>query len=91
VAYRPEPPSAPLKSLHDDPQGLVEELQDQFPKAHLIGGDTEFELLVAQVVGFVEQPSLGLNLPLDVQGTAFQERVWQAPARDPPRHDRQLP
>jgi len=64
--------------LGDDPGDLVEDLQDQFPKAHLIGGDGEFEQLVAQVVGFVEAPSIGLNLPLDVQGTAFQERVWQA-------------
>ena len=44
----------------------------------LIGGDTEFEQLVAKVVGFVEAPRLGLDLPLDVRGTAFQQRVWQA-------------
>jgi AraC family transcriptional regulator of adaptative response/methylated-DNA-[protein]-cysteine methyltransferase len=30
------------------------------------------------VVGFIEAPGLGLNLPLDVRGTAFQQRVWQA-------------
>ncbi|MDV9031452.1 bifunctional DNA-binding transcriptional regulator/O6-methylguanine-DNA methyltransferase Ada [Pseudomonas sp. RAC1] len=65
-------------ALGDDPQVLLEHLQDQFPKAELIGGDSAFERLVAEVVGFVEQPSLGLRLPLDVQGTAFQERVWQA-------------
>ena len=70
--------------LGDDPEGLVEDLQDQFPKALLIGGDAEFEQLVAQVVGFIEAPSLGLNLPLDVQGTAFQERVWQALREIPP-------
>lgn len=64
--------------LGDDPERLVRELQDQFPKAQLIGGDAEFEQLMAQVVGFVEAPSVGLNLPLDVRGTAFQERVWQA-------------
>jgi AraC family transcriptional regulator of adaptative response/methylated-DNA-[protein]-cysteine methyltransferase len=70
--------------LGDDPQEVVESLQDQFPKAQLIGGDEQFERLLAQVVGFVEQPSLGLNLPLDVQGTAFQERVWQALREIPP-------
>jgi AraC family transcriptional regulator of adaptative response/methylated-DNA-[protein]-cysteine methyltransferase len=70
--------------LGDDPEGLVEDLQDQFPKALLIGGDAGFEQLVAQVVGFIEAPSLGLNLPLDVQGTAFQERVWQALREIPP-------
>lgn len=64
--------------LGDDPQKLVQDLQDQFPRAELIGGDEAFEQLVAQVVGFIEAPQLGLSLPLDVQGTAFQERVWQA-------------
>lgn len=70
--------------LGDEPETLVEDLQDQFPKAQLIGGDAEFEHLVAQVVGFIEAPSLGLNLPLDVRGTAFQERVWQALREIPP-------
>src|ERR1700726_698988 len=64
--------------LGDDPDELVHDLQDHFPKAHLIGADCEYEALVARVVGFVEAPRIGLNLPLDVRGTAFQERVWQA-------------
>ncbi len=64
--------------LGDDPDALVRDLQDRFPKARLLGGDAGFEGLVAQVVGFVEAPALGLDLPLDVRGTAFQERVWQA-------------
>jgi AraC family transcriptional regulator of adaptative response/methylated-DNA-[protein]-cysteine methyltransferase len=64
--------------LGDDPQTLVRDLEDRFPKATLIGGDAVFEELVAKVVGFVEAPNLGLDLPLDVRGTAFQERVWQA-------------
>ena len=64
--------------LGDDPETLVRDLQDRFPKARLIGGDAEFEQLVARVVGFVEAPALGLDLPLDVRGTAFQQRVWQA-------------
>ena len=34
--------------------------------------------LIAKVVGFIEAPAIGLDLPLDVRGTAFQERVWQA-------------
>jgi len=70
--------------LGDDPEVLVRQVQDQFPKARLLGGDTAFEQLVAQVVGFIEAPSLGLNLPLDVRGTAFQERVWQALRAIPP-------
>lgn len=64
--------------LGDDPAALVRDLQDQFPRATLIGGDARFERRVAQVVGFVEAPALGLDLPLDVRGTAFQQRVWQA-------------
>jgi AraC family transcriptional regulator of adaptative response/methylated-DNA-[protein]-cysteine methyltransferase len=62
----------------DDPDALVRDLQDRFPKARLIGGDPEFEQLVARVVGFVEAPAQGFGLPLDVRGTAFQQRVWQA-------------
>jgi len=64
--------------LGDDPDKLVRELQNQFPKASLVGADHSFEQLVAQVVGFIEAPALGLDLPLDLRGTAFQERVWQA-------------
>jgi len=64
--------------LGDDPNALVHDLQDRFPKAQLLGGDADFEQVVARVVGFVEAPALGLDLPLDVQGTAFQQRVWQA-------------
>jgi AraC family transcriptional regulator of adaptative response/methylated-DNA-[protein]-cysteine methyltransferase len=64
--------------LGDDPDRLARDLQDRFPRARLIGGDPAFERLVARVVGFVEAPGLGLDLPLDVRGTAFQQRVWQA-------------
>lgn len=64
--------------LGDDPHALVCELQDKFRQANLIGADHEFEQLIAEVVGFIEAPALGLNLPLDVRGTAFQERVWLA-------------
>src|SRR5215469_12119692 len=64
--------------LGDDPERLLRSLQDRFPKAKLIGADHDYEALVARVVGFVETPGIGLNLPLDVRGTAFQQRVWQA-------------
>jgi AraC family transcriptional regulator of adaptative response/methylated-DNA-[protein]-cysteine methyltransferase len=70
--------------LGDDPDKLVRDLQDRFPKAQLTGGDKDFEQLIAQVVGFIEDPTLGLNLPLDVRGTAFQERVWKALREIPP-------
>jgi AraC family transcriptional regulator of adaptative response/methylated-DNA-[protein]-cysteine methyltransferase len=64
--------------LGDDAEALAHDLQDRFPNARLLGGDASFERWVAQVVGFVEAPSIGLDLPLDVRGTAFQQRVWQA-------------
>lgn len=64
--------------LGDDPEALVRELQDRFPKAHLVGADSDYEALVAQVVGLIEAPRIGLDLPLDVRGTVFQKRVWKA-------------
>ncbi len=64
--------------LGDDPDQLTRDLQDQFPPAHLISGDAGFERLVSQVVGFVEAPARDLDLPLDVRGAAFQQRVWKA-------------
>jgi AraC family transcriptional regulator of adaptative response/methylated-DNA-[protein]-cysteine methyltransferase len=70
--------------LGGEPDELARDLQDRFPQARLIGGDAGFETLVAQVVGFVEAPALGLDLPLDVRGTAFQQRVWQVLRQVPP-------
>ncbi len=65
--------------LGDDPDKLVRQLQDRFPKAKLIGAEKDYEALVARVVGFIEAPGKGgLNLPLDIRGTAFQQRVWRA-------------
>ena len=64
--------------LGDDPARLLRELEDSFPKAQLIGADKDFEHWVAQVVALVEVPEIGLALPLDLRGTAFQQRVWQA-------------
>lgn len=65
-------------TMGDDADALVRELQDRFPAATLLGGDARFEQWVAQVVGFVEAPEVGLGLPLDIRGTAFQQRVWRA-------------
>ena len=64
--------------LGEDPDTLVRNLQDRFPRANLVGGDKSYEALVAKVVGYVEAPGIGLDLPLDVRGTAFQQRVWRA-------------
>lgn len=70
--------------LGDDPDALLRDLQRRFSRANLVGADPAFEAWVAQVVGLVEAPQLGLALPLDIRGTAFQQRVWQALRRIPP-------
>lgn len=62
----------------DDAERPVRDLQKQFPNANLIGGESGYEEMVAKVIGLVEQPGLGLDLPLDIRGTAFQQRVWKA-------------
>ncbi len=64
--------------MGDDPDQLARDLQDRFPKAELVGADADFEHSIAAVIGMVEAPHVGLALPLDVRGTAFQQRVWQA-------------
>jgi AraC family transcriptional regulator, regulatory protein of adaptative response / methylated-DNA-[protein]-cysteine methyltransferase len=69
--------------LGDDPEELAHDLERRFPRARLIGADAKYEQLVAQVVGLVEQPALGAKLPLDIRGTAFQQRVWRALRRIP--------
>jgi AraC family transcriptional regulator of adaptative response/methylated-DNA-[protein]-cysteine methyltransferase len=70
----------PLPSPRNDrgAEALVHSLQDRFPKAEMIGGDRSFERLVAEVIAAVEEPETAHRLPLDVRGTAFQERVWLA-------------
>lgn len=73
-------------ALGDEPAQLVAELEARFPRAALVGGDADFESWMAQVIGFVDAPQLGLALPLDLRGTAFQLRVWQALRAIPPGH-----
>lgn len=70
--------------IDDDAEKLLDDLQQRFPKAQLIGADTAFEQQVAQVIGLIEAPQLGHKLPLDIRGTAFQQRVWQALQKIPP-------
>jgi len=70
--------------LDDNPEFLIRDLQARFPRAELLGGEPDFDAWVAQVVGFVESPGIGLKLPIDVRGTAFQRRVWQALQAIPP-------
>jgi AraC family transcriptional regulator, regulatory protein of adaptative response / methylated-DNA-[protein]-cysteine methyltransferase len=74
--------------MGDDPDQLARDLQDRFPKASLIPGEAGYEQLVAKVVGMVQAPGLGLDLPLDIRGTAFQQRVWHALREIPPGETR---
>ncbi len=64
--------------LGDDPEDLARGLRERFPRADLIAGDEDFQLRLSEVIAFIEQPGRGLDLPLDMRGTAFQHRVWQA-------------
>ena len=73
-------------TLGDDPEFLLADLQNRFRQAEIVGGDRDYEETVATVVGFVEAPRLGLQLPLDIRGTAFQQRVWQALREIPHGH-----
>ena len=64
--------------LGDDADLLLKDLQDRFPKSQLVGGDKKFEKRAGRIVAYVEAPGKKLDLPLDIRGTAFQHRVWQA-------------
>lgn len=70
--------------IDDDPDVLVHDLQDRFPKANLIGDETGYQELIAKVIGLIEKPTIGIDLPLDIRGTAFQQRVWKALQQIPP-------
>ncbi|MEN3929846.1 bifunctional DNA-binding transcriptional regulator/O6-methylguanine-DNA methyltransferase Ada [Microvirga sp. W0021] len=71
-------------ALGDDPDALLQELQDRFPQAELIGDNKDFDQVVASVIGMIERPGTSLSLPLDIRGTAFQKRVWSALQKIPP-------
>ena len=79
--YRLSRPAQFYRKTHPsghDPQLLVRDLQDRFPKANLIGDESAYQELIAKVVGLIEKPGVGFGLPLDIRGTAFQQRVWKA-------------
>ena len=62
----------------DAPDVLRTRLRANFPQAQVVDDDPEFSHIVTQVLAFLERPEQGLRLPLDIQGTAFQRRVWMA-------------
>ncbi|MEO6593134.1 MAG: bifunctional DNA-binding transcriptional regulator/O6-methylguanine-DNA methyltransferase Ada [Planctomycetota bacterium] len=63
--------------IGSDANELAHDLERRFPKAELVGGDAAFERVVAEVTGFVDGARTGFDLPLDIRGTVFQQRVWQ--------------
>lgn len=69
--------------LGDDPDTLVGQLARHFPEASLAPPDDEFEQWMTTVVRFVDEARADLDLPLDIQGTLFQQRVWRALADIP--------
>ena len=71
-------------ALGDDPHALVNALKKRFPNAALAGGSADFDAIVAQVIRAVDGRAAGRTLSLDVRGTTFQLRVWQALSTVPP-------
>lgn len=69
--------------LGDDEAALRRDLEARFSKAEIVAGDADFAATVSAVVSLVEAPGAALDLPLDIGGTAFQQRVWQALRRIP--------
>lgn len=65
-------------SMGDDLEQLLQDFQDIYPNAELVANDTDFNAVVAHVLEKIEIPKTQLQLPLDIQGTAFQQKVWQA-------------
>lgn len=64
--------------LGEDAETLIQDLQDRFHDATVLGGDADFDGIAAEVIAYVDDPTLGLSLPVDIRGTAFQRRVWTA-------------
>jgi AraC family transcriptional regulator of adaptative response/methylated-DNA-[protein]-cysteine methyltransferase len=71
-------------AFDDDDGVLLEDLKKRFPKANIAAGDAAFENRLEKVLSVINHPALGSDLPLDIRGTAFQERVWSALRAIPP-------
>jgi AraC family transcriptional regulator of adaptative response/methylated-DNA-[protein]-cysteine methyltransferase len=65
-------------SMGDKPDALIEAVQSKFRQATVVSGGAGFEELLSEVVGLVDTAANGRELPLDIRGTAFQTRVWEA-------------
>lgn len=63
--------------LGDNEQKLLQELTDMFPQSRITCGNTRIEHLAEKIAEFIEIPLRDIDLPLDIQGTKFQQKVWQ--------------
>jgi len=70
-------------SLGEDRVEVIADLEQRFSNAEILAGDREDRKLLEQVIGFIESPTRALDLPLDVRGTDFQQRVWRAVQKVP--------
>jgi AraC family transcriptional regulator of adaptative response/methylated-DNA-[protein]-cysteine methyltransferase len=70
--------------MGDDADQLARDLQVRFPHAGLHHAEVELKAVVSKVANFIAAPAMGLDVLLDVQGTAFQQRVWSALQEIPP-------
>jgi AraC family transcriptional regulator of adaptative response/methylated-DNA-[protein]-cysteine methyltransferase len=73
--------------IGDDDQALVEQLADEFPEAELVGQTGDHPWL-QQVLDYLSGDIPHPELPLEIRGTAFQRRVWQAIRVIPPGQTR---
>lgn len=69
--------------MGDDANALVDDLQQRFPDASLLRDNPSVQSTMNQVISTIESPGCPFDLPLDLRGTAFQQRVWQALTRIP--------
>jgi len=67
----------------DDPETMKRQFVERFSNANVVRDDDEFSDWLDEVVAYIETPEVGFDLPLDIQGTAFQRRVWEALRRTP--------
>ncbi len=70
--------------IGDSRQSLEQSLRKRFPAASLSEDEADLQCSVVAIITFINTPSDGLQLPLDIQGTAFQQRVWKALQAIPP-------
>jgi AraC family transcriptional regulator, regulatory protein of adaptative response / methylated-DNA-[protein]-cysteine methyltransferase len=62
----------------DTQDALRRDLEKQFPRAKIVLGDADFARLTSEVIGLIDDPNAAFDLPLDIRGTSFQHRVWEA-------------